>query len=128
MDAISSFIETAFAIIVLIALCFVALMFTLKEIKNLKDRAYLSLGLIAALCIIGLGVTGYQAIFGDDSPKVTYKSSPPTRAITAKDLRYPEVGIPGHVAPEKKKLYLNYEKGKPPVAIRCDEAGCEAAK
>ena len=46
-----------------------------------------------------------------------------SRPITAKDLPYPEVGIPGHVPPEGKTVYLNYQKSGPPIAINCREVG-----
>lgn len=64
-------------------------------------------------------------------PKNTAASQPPP-PITAKDLPYPEVGIPGVVPPEGKTVHLNYKKSEAPVAIICRDVGgkveCRSAK
>ena len=88
---------------------------------------------IKGIFAIVLGVALLKScLWPDKADAPVTSTSQPSRPVTAKDLPYPEVGIPGVVPPEGKTVHLNYRKGEPPVAIYCRDVGgkvvCKPAK
>lgn len=128
-DTIFSFLEGVLGVLAFAAMIFVAIILALaKSDLRMKERSYVALGGTALV----LAYAGYQVLFNGDIPNSAASQAHSPNAVTAKDLPYPEVGIPGHVAPEGRTVYLDYRKGEPPVAIHCREVGgkavCKPAK